>query len=79
MRAKVDRKACGGTGLCMEICPMVFAQDPDYIAYVKEDGTRVDGAGGAAVPENEAEAIQEAVEACPTGAITAEDETSELS
>ena len=79
MRAKVDRDACGGTGLCVEICPAVFAQDPDYIAYVKENGTRVVGAVGAVVPEGETESTREAVEACPTGAITAEDETSDLS
>jgi ferredoxin len=74
MRVRVDRGACGGTGLCAEICPAVFAQDPDYTAYVKEGGARVDGADGAAVPDSEVSAAKEAVEACPTSAISTDED-----
>ena len=69
MNAKVDRQLCGGTGLCAEICPSVFAQDPDYVAYVKEDGERIDAEAGAVVPTALEAAVREAVESCPTGAV----------
>jgi ferredoxin len=77
VRARVKREVCGGSGLCAELCPAVFAQDPNYIAYVLEDGERVDGVEGAAVPTGEQDAAKEAVEACPTEAIVADEADSQ--
>lgn len=73
MRARVNRDVCGGSGLCAELCPAVFAQDPNYIVYVLEDGERVDGVEGAVVPTGDQDAAKEAVEACPTEAIVADE------
>jgi len=69
MKVKVDRALCGGTGLCAEICPTVFAQDPDYVAYVKQGGVRTDTETGVYVPSDCDSAVQEAATACPTGAV----------
>jgi ferredoxin len=69
MRVNVNRAACGGTGMCAELCPDVFGQDPDYIAYVKDGGERVDREGGVLVPEELRDAVLESVDACPTSAV----------
>lgn len=71
MRVKVQRDACGGTGLCAELCPSVFAQDPDYVAYVLEGGARSDAEEGVAVAPEHVEAVREAASSCPTGAVVA--------
>jgi len=62
MKAKVDENLCAGTRACEQACPEVF-EVVDAIARVKV-GT---------VPPQAQESCREAVENCPTGAITTEE------
>lgn len=55
----VDRDACASCGNCAEICPAAFKLDDEGISTIIPEGV---------MPENY-EAIQEAADACPTGAI----------
>lgn len=57
MKVTIDRAACIGCGLCEAICPEVFAMDDTGIAIVTQQ------------PEALTEALQEAVDSCPTDAI----------
>jgi len=59
MRIAVDRSKCCGAGQCVMLAPAVFDQDDEGVSFVLE------GAEATADPA----AVQEAVEACPTGAI----------
>lgn len=63
MKAKVDRDACIGCGLCTTICPQVFEMDDDQIAIVIADP----------VPTNAEDEAREAEESCPTSAISIEE------
>ncbi len=63
MKAIVDRDACIGCGLCATISPEVFELDDEDIAVVIAD----------TVPEDSEENTKEAVEACPTEAISIEE------
>jgi len=58
MRVSVDAEVCTGCGLCVEVCPEVFALDDD-VATVQVDP----------VPEESVVAAQEAAEGCPVEAI----------
>jgi len=62
MKAKIDRDGCIACGMCVSICPAVFAMADDGYAEVIVD-------------EVPAEAEDDAVEAqenCPTSVITVE-------
>ncbi len=59
MKASVDREACIGCGLCVEICPAVFELDDEDIAVVKTDP----------VPAEAEAACRQAADACPQAAI----------
>ena len=62
MKARVDEDACGGCGPCEEVCPEVF-EIIDDVAKVKADP----------VPEEAEESCREAMESCPTDAISIEE------
>lgn len=62
MKARVDKAACAGCGVCVEMCPAVFAMGPDDTAVVKVDPVP---------PEAEAD-CRDAADQCPTGAIVVE-------
>ena len=62
MNAVIDVDACTGCGLCVDICPEVFALVDD-VAKVLEDP----------IPEEFAETAKEAAESCPVEAITIEE------
>ena len=57
-------EGCIADGICMEICPNVFEEDDEGMAYVKE---------GADLNANE-DCIKEAAEECPVEIIHYEEE-----
>lgn len=59
MKVKVDKDTCIGCGLCVSICPEVFAFGEDDKAEAK----------AAPSPETES-SVQDAVSGCPVGAIS---------
>jgi len=63
MRVRVDPAMCQANGECHRICPDVFQLDEWGYAFVEGDGP--------VAPELQA-AAEEAVAACPEGAIVAE-------
>ena len=60
MKVHVDDDVCGGHGVCAALCPQVFEISADGFAVVLVDE----------VPEAHEAAVREAVEDCPSGAIT---------
>ncbi len=63
MKAIVDQEACIGCGMCIDICPEVFAYDDN-----SKSETIVDE-----VPEASQDKSTEAKEICPVDAIKIED------
>ncbi|NMC61919.1 MAG: ferredoxin [SAR324 cluster bacterium] len=61
-KVKVDKELCTLCGLCTSICPDVF-DIGDECAVVKLDP----------VPDEYADACQEAIDSCPDGAISMTD------
>lgn len=57
----IDRKACTGCNVCVEMCPEVFELDEDAIAVVCNP-----------LGDTE-ESIREAIDACPESCIHARD------
>ena len=63
MKPKINPDECIGDGICEEICPEVFELRDDGLAYVIEEE-----------PDDSLfDKVEEAVEECPTSAITIED------
>ena len=62
MKVKVNRDSCIGCGACEAICPEVFQLDDDGLSSVVCDESK----------EIDEASVQEAVESCPTGAISHE-------
>jgi ferredoxin len=63
MRVHVDRTKCSGIGLCEMTAPAVFEIGADGQSQVIDPDP----------PEAERAAAEEAVSACPTGALSIED------
>jgi len=63
MKVTVDEMLCTGCGPCEEICPEVFEVKGD-VAKVKMDK----------IPSSLHEAVQDAADSCPTGAIQVKEE-----
>jgi len=63
MEVRIDEDLCTGCGLCEETCPDIFKlnEDKDIVELIKTD-----------YDEYDEECIQEAVESCPSEAITAD-------
>ncbi len=61
MKAIVDEDLCIGSGNCEDTCPAVF-KVVDGISRVQVD----------VVPADEEKKVQQAVDGCPTGAISSE-------
>lgn len=59
MKVNVDQDLCIGSGNCAETCPEVFEMR-DEKSHVKVD----------TVPEDKEGKVQEAIDGCPSGAIT---------
>ncbi len=68
MRVWIDQVNCTGDGLCEELCPAVFTQEDDGLAYVKEKGVVLSEPGGrdsmAAVPPDLEDAVRDAQDQC---------------
>lgn len=62
MRAFVDKELCIGCGLCEDICPEVFSIGDDGKAVATDDQ----------IPEDIIEDARDAMDQCPTEAITIE-------
>jgi ferredoxin len=60
MNVSVDRDLCIGCGMCVSICPQVFEMDDKEIAIVRAN------------PAEMTDTLQEAVDSCPTSAISIE-------
>ncbi|NLG84779.1 MAG: ferredoxin [Firmicutes bacterium] len=60
MRVKVDQDLCIGCGLCIDTCPAVFTWNEAEKATASQDP----------VPPEEEDPCREAMEGCPTQAIT---------
>lgn len=63
MKPIVDESLCIGDGICADICPEVFEMRDDNLSHVINDNPGAELAGR----------VQEAVDACPTAAITIEE------
>lgn len=62
MKVKVNKDACIGCGACAAICDKVFTiNDEGLSEVINED-----------VKEEDKQAVQDAVDSCPTGAIETE-------
>lgn len=62
MKVKVNRDNCIGCGACAAICSEVFEIDDEGISVAKEEE----------VTEEDKQAVQDAIDSCPTGAIETE-------
>jgi ferredoxin len=63
MKPKINVDECIGDGICEEICPEVFELRDDGLAYVIDDDP------DASLQDK----IEEAIEECPTSAISMEE------
>lgn len=62
MKVKVNKDACIGCGACAAICDKVFTINDEGLSdVINED-----------VKEEDKQAVQDAVDSCPTGAIETE-------
>ena len=62
MKVRVDPDLCTGCGPCQEICPEVFEIRDDVSAVLVKE-----------VPPELADAVREAADSCPPGAIIIEE------
>lgn len=62
MKVKVNKEACIGCGACAAICDSVFELDDEGLSVAKKDE----------VSKEEEQAVKDAIESCPTGAIVEE-------
>jgi ferredoxin len=63
MKPKINEDECIGDGICEEICPEVFELGDDGLAHIINDDPE----------ESLDDKIEEAVEECPTSAISIEE------
>lgn len=59
MKVKVNKDACIGCGACCAICDAIFEIGDEGLSIVKKEE----------VEEDEKQAVRDAADACPTGAI----------
>jgi ferredoxin len=69
MRVWIDQDLCTGDGLCVDLCPDVFVQLEDGIAYVAENSRPLNDPGGsrslALVPPRSYGEVIQAADVCP--------------
>lgn len=62
MKVKVNKEACIGCGACAAICDKVFVIDDEGLSKVVKPE----------VKKEDEQAVKDAIESCPTGAIVEE-------
>lgn len=62
MKVKVNKEACIGCGACAAICDKVFVIDDEGLSKVVNPE----------VKKEDEQAVKDAIESCPTGAIVEE-------
>jgi ferredoxin len=74
VEVSIDQALCRGDCVCELICPQVFVLDEDGIAYATEGELRLEGPKGwARVPAGLESQAMDAVNECPTQAISVRD------
>ncbi|MDO5393409.1 MAG: ferredoxin [Mycoplasmatota bacterium] len=63
MKVKVNKDACIGCGACAAICDTVFELDDEGLSVAKKEE----------VKDDEKQAVRDAADSCPTGAIEVEE------
>lgn len=63
MKARIEKDACAGCGLCVDLCPEVFEMDAEGKAEVKVNPVASEAEAG----------CRDAADQCPTSAILVED------
>lgn len=67
MKVVLNRDACIGCGACAALCEDIFEIDNEGLSKVKKEE----------IKDEEVESTRDAIESCPTGAITLEDKKEE--
>ena len=67
MKVVLNRDACIGCGACAALCEDIFEIDNEGLSKVKKEE----------VKDEEIELTREAIESCPTGAISLEEKQEE--
>ena len=63
MKPVIDSDLCIGDGVCEDLCPEVFQLGDDGLAHVINEDPGEESYG----------CVRDAIDACPTGAITVEE------
>jgi ferredoxin len=63
MKVKIDPELCTGDEICVQLCPEVFEMQEDKAVVIMDD-----------IPEDLQDSVREAVDSCPSEAITIEEE-----
>lgn len=63
MKVKVNKDTCIGCGACAAICDTVFELDDEGLSVAKKEE----------VKDDEKQAVRDAADSCPTGAIEVEE------
>ncbi len=64
MKVVLNRDGCIGCGACAALCENIFEIDDEGLSKIKKEK----------VTDEDVELARDAIESCPTGAITLEDE-----
>jgi ferredoxin len=63
MKVKIDPELCTGDEICVQLCPEVFEMQEDKAVVIMDN-----------IPEDLQDSVREAVDSCPSEAITIEEE-----